>query len=256
MKKTTVFFGALALGVTAWAGVASTPDDEIIALSTPGPDTYADGTLVENGEVYALVWQIGDEFDGFTATGEAAGAAEGEKVLIKAPCAKGGRLRRTFFIVDPETKATCASGGKYAVYLLDTRIVATEADGDEYVSKVTGVGLGTGVVNAFSKVDATIYENGAINPVAAATGATSTDTASLASATAKQPTIKNFEVSGGYAYITISNLPDLVRVSEGDDISALAPGAGEAPTSIGDDTAVIIRKAEGETGFFSIQGIK
>ena len=249
MKKTTVFFGALALGVTAWAGVASTPDDTIVSFSTVGPDTYADGTVVADGEVYALVWEKGGAFDGFTSDWMAVGA--GESVVAKASCAKNGRLSTTFFVVDPETMATL-SDGEFAVYLLDTRVMAPAAEPGE-APTLQGVGLDTGVINAYAKVESTVAVG---DPFAVAAGAVSATTASAASETAKQPNIESFEVSDGFAYITISNVPEVVRVSEGEDLGSLTAGAGEAPADVGNGRAIIIRKADGASGFFSLQGIK
>lgn len=246
MKKMSIFLGALALGATAWA---STPNDTIISFSTVGPDTYADGTTVADGEVYALVWEKGGSFDGFTSDGQAVGA--GERVLVKAPFAKDGHLDVTLFVVKPSTMATL-SDGEFAVYLLDTRVMAPATDVGE-APTVQGVGLKTGIVNAYTKVESTVKVG---DPLAVAAVAASAKTASVASASAKQPTIESFEVADGYAYITISNLPEVVRVSEGEDLAVLMPGAGEVPAAVGNDTAVIIRKADGASGFFSVQGIK
>ena len=55
----------LAIACVAGAGT----DDTLIAFSTKGPDRYADGTTVLDGECYALVWSIDGNFDGFSADG-------------------------------------------------------------------------------------------------------------------------------------------------------------------------------------------
>ena len=36
--------------------VFASMEDKVLHFSTPGPDRYADGTLVVDGECYALVW--------------------------------------------------------------------------------------------------------------------------------------------------------------------------------------------------------
>ena len=49
--------------------------DKVARFSTPGPDCYADGTLVADGECYALVWSPkGATFAGFNADGTAISA--------------------------------------------------------------------------------------------------------------------------------------------------------------------------------------
>ena len=51
IKKIAMFALALTLG-TAFAA----ENDAVVVYSTKGPDTYADGSVVRNGECYALVW--------------------------------------------------------------------------------------------------------------------------------------------------------------------------------------------------------
>ena len=45
--------------------VVAGQNDALLAFSTKGPDRYADGTPVQVGEAYALVWsRTGSEFAG------------------------------------------------------------------------------------------------------------------------------------------------------------------------------------------------
>ena len=57
---------ALILSSVGWAA----SDDTLLVLSTRGLDHYADGTAVQSGEMYALVWmRSGCDFAGFDLTG-------------------------------------------------------------------------------------------------------------------------------------------------------------------------------------------
>ena len=51
MKKLIAVFALLA-SVCAFGAI----DDTIIVIETQGPDKYADGTTVLDGERYAIVW--------------------------------------------------------------------------------------------------------------------------------------------------------------------------------------------------------
>ena len=102
--------------------VALTADDVFVKCSTPGRDTYADGTTVADGECYALVYtKPGFEFAGFNADGSVAKSDESDLVAV-APVAKDGRCPATLFVL---SRSFCtprqAEGGKWELFLLDTR---------------------------------------------------------------------------------------------------------------------------------------
>lgn len=105
-----LFFGLVA--TVCWADA----DNALIGFSSNGPDCYADGTVVRDGEWYALCWSANDSFGGLTA--ELKPMVEGDRVLLMAPLAKDGKCPYTVFQVDSADKP---SGGKYFVLLLDTR---------------------------------------------------------------------------------------------------------------------------------------
>ncbi|MBQ3806632.1 MAG: hypothetical protein II840_01610 [Kiritimatiellae bacterium] len=100
----------------------------IVSFSSPGPDTYADGNTVVDGECYALVW-----------TGNAAnfaiaddGTVTGGKVVATLSVAKGDccppvKVRIAADIADEY------SDGSWGVYLFDTR---GSSDGEKVVSGV------------------------------------------------------------------------------------------------------------------------
>ena len=123
MKKTVAFlFAGLLAGVT-FAG----KDNVVITFSTPGPDTYADKSVVADGECYALVWTKADsEFEGFNADGTAKGDS---KVALIAPIAEGGKCPPVQFQIDEDYAKVNYPGGTWGVYLLDTRKFAADANG-------------------------------------------------------------------------------------------------------------------------------
>ena len=85
MKKLTLTMAVAGLALASLAAV----NDTLISFSTPGPDTYLDGTTVQDGECYALVWSQDGVFEGVKADGTAVDA--NDRVVLVAPVAKGGR---------------------------------------------------------------------------------------------------------------------------------------------------------------------
>ena len=94
--------------------------DKVARFSTPGPDCYADGTLVADGECYALVWSPkGSTFAGFNADGTAISA--NDRVVFAAPLALEGKCRDSLFQIPADEYAEL-EGGEWAVCLVDTRM--------------------------------------------------------------------------------------------------------------------------------------
>ena len=94
-------------------------DDKVLRFSSPGPDCYADGTVVADGECYALVWSPkGKSFAGFNADGTPVSSAD--RVVLAASLAQGGRCRDALFEIPAEEYAEL-EGGEWAVCLVDTR---------------------------------------------------------------------------------------------------------------------------------------
>lgn len=123
---------ALSLGASALADAANL----LVSFSTAGADFYADGTtVVADGEWYALCWSPNPQFGGIAVDGSA--AAPGDKVLLSAPLAKGGRCPFTVFEVDSADKP--ASDGYYFVFLLDTRDASGVPAGSKAALKAGGV---------------------------------------------------------------------------------------------------------------------
>ena len=94
--------------------------DKVARFSTPGPDCYADGTLVADGECYALVWSPkGATFAGFNADGTAISA--NDRVILAAPLALDGKCQDSLFQIPADEYAEL-EGGEWAVCLVDTRM--------------------------------------------------------------------------------------------------------------------------------------
>lgn len=91
------------------AAVFAGANDLLISFSTPGPDKYADGSTVLDGEFYALYYT------------DANGKLSAEPVLA-APTAKGGRCTPVLFVID-ENEVSKYAGGTFSVFLLDTRVM-------------------------------------------------------------------------------------------------------------------------------------
>ena len=126
---------AALLGGSAAAAVSE--DAGIIGFSTKGPDRYADGTIVLDGEVYALVWtRSGTAFAGFNVDGTPVDR-DNASVLYAAPLAKGGRCESIKFVVDPLILKGWLANGVLSLHLLDTR--AWAADGTAAVAGATRV---------------------------------------------------------------------------------------------------------------------
>ena len=89
--------------ITAFA-LANGADDAVVTFSTRGPDRYADGTTVMDGECYALVWSADGVFEGLSANGEPVDS--NDKVILIAPYAKDGGSQDVILV----TRTTGASG--------------------------------------------------------------------------------------------------------------------------------------------------
>ena len=150
---------AALLGGSAAAAVSE--DAGIIGFSTKGPDRYADGTPVLDGEVYALVWtRSGTAFAGFNVDGTLVDRGNAS-VLYAAPLAKGGRCESIKFVVDPLILKGWLANGVLSLHLLDTR--AWAADGTAAVAGATRVQGSTCVTEGVS------VETAAAVPFASAT---------------------------------------------------------------------------------------
>ncbi len=115
MKKIAGLICLLMVSV-AFSGM----DDKVLRFSTPGPDRYADGSRVLDGECYALVWSPkGKTFSGFNADGTPVSSSD--FVVLAAPLAQNGRCIDSIFQV-PAEEYEVLKNGEWAVCLVDTRM--------------------------------------------------------------------------------------------------------------------------------------
>ena len=237
MKKLMTMIGAAGLAFAATAAI----DDALLAFSTVGPDKYADGTTVLDGECYALVWtKNGATFGGIAADGTA--VAETDKIVLLAPVAKDGRCPNVLFQID-SAKADELADGTYGVYLLDTRVVSngtTKPAGikNGKLSLVNGYGLATKATKAGK---------------ATAGGVTTAEEKDSAPKDLPQPKITSIKIEGDYVKLTVQNLPGFMRVSSGADVAADdTQGAAQATDGKTDEVILYAPKAAGASGFFKV----
>ena len=248
MKKLMTMIGAVGLAFAATAAI----DDALLAFSTVGPDKYADGTTVLDGECYALVWtKAGATFGGIAADGKP--VAETDKVVLVAPMAKDGHCPNVLFQIDSATVDELADG-TYGVYLLDTRVTA--ADGttkpagmkNGKLSLVNGYGLATEATKVGDAI-----AGGATTAVEKGTGGQAVAAGAAAPKDVQQPKITSIKIEGDYVKLTVQNLPGFMRVSSGADVSANdAQGAAQATDGASDEVILYAPKSAAGSGFFKV----
>lgn len=124
MKKIISLF----LMVLASVGAVADVNDVVVGYSSKGLDRYADGSVVRDGECYALIYtKPGATFAGFKVDGTLVDPNV-DDVAAVAPLAKDGACRPVAFVL-PSDYVTKHAGEKVAVYLLDTRCANGEPAG-------------------------------------------------------------------------------------------------------------------------------
>ena len=237
MKKTLIAGLVGFLAAVTFAG----KDNVVVTFYTTGPDAYADGSTVLDGETYALVYTPkGSTFRGFSADGSAIGDS---KVALKAPIAKDGKCPFVKFEIDEGYAKANYADGSWGVYLLDTRLFAAEPG-------VDGQPMATG---AFGKA-----VNG-YGAVATATGsgflsasASESAEAGLTPADRKDVKITGIRLIDGKVYIHVSGTvsSQSYQVQSGATPDAIAPDA----TAIGNTAGemIIIRDQVPGGAFFKV----
>ena len=121
MPKTARIMAVAAVMVCAACAFGSM-QDKLARFSTPGPDRYADGSIVQDGECYALVWSpAGTAFAGFNADGTPVSSRD--RVVLAGALAQDGKCRDAVFQI-PAAEYEALKGGEWAVCLVDTRNLA------------------------------------------------------------------------------------------------------------------------------------
>ena len=235
---------ALCVGLLCTAVFASM-EDRVLRFSTPGPDCYADGTLVADGECYALVWSPkGATFAGFNADGTAISA--NDRVVFAAPLALEGKCRDSLFQIPADEYAEL-EGGEWAVCLVDTRMANGVPAGvkDNAPLRVNRWGavrnevkISTASTLALDSIAAPKAGGRSLLAAAAPSEAGAcADTLSAVPDSVTQPRIIGFEVVDGVARLTVEDtVPFLTyTISAGDTPDALA--ADDAADWVDGDTA-------------------
>ena len=225
MKKLVALgFAALAAGMTFAAA-----NDVLITFSTPGPDTYADGSTVVNGECYALCWS--KDFSAFAINAD--GTATGGEIVLKAPVAKGGRCPTVVFEIDADyAAAKNFASGSWAVFLLDTR------------------SFGGNKVNTTGQVGASVKVG--TGAVASLTGKSAATSELAAGVEVAQPEITGIKVVDGNVYVTVKGtVPYLAYgLTEGATPDAVTEPVGEAKAGNADEEITLVTPVKEGGAFF------
>ena len=236
------FTAALVCALIAVQTVFAAQNDVLVTFSTKGPDKYADGKVVMDGECYALCWS--KDFSKFAVKSD--GTAEGGEVVLKAPLAKNGRCPSVTFEVDADDAATKYVGGEWAVYLLDTRRFA--ADGTASVAGAAARSVNTSGLVAKASVGA-----GSVGSLASGSAA-ATDVAS--GVELPKPEITGIKVLDGNVYVTVKGtVPFLAYgLAEGATPDAVTDTVGEQkPGRVSaDDEVILVAPAKAGGAFFKV----
>ena len=241
MKSLIATIAGLTVGMLFAAEV---PPVQVITFSTQGPDKYADGSLVLDGECYALVWSSDGVFEGIGVDGKA--LDENDKVVYIGEFAKDGKCDPVAFQIADDAFA----GGAFELWVLDTRVI------DNGV--VTKVGKTSGVVTRAAKATAAVVKADSSAPSEATgiEGGAITAVPSINPADVPLPKIAGIafdrDASGNEVVVLeIENTRVGVNytVESGDTPSMYAAAEGKVTSGNNGKIKVIVPK-RGDTGFF------
>lgn len=235
MKKQLFAIAALA---SAFAFGAA--NDTLITFSTPGPDKYADGKTVLDGERYALVWS--KDLSAVKIASD--GTATGGEVVLSAPVARNGRCPIVMFEVDASLVSSKYSGGKWAVYLLDTRKFSA-GEGGEIVARVGGD------VNTFGLV----AEAAVGGTIASVSGVAAAADSIADGKSVPAPEVTDIFVDGSNVYIYAKGTVPYLSygLKAGDDPAAVTQTVGDAQGGqINEADEIVFVAPAGEKGFFKV----
>jgi len=255
LLSTSVFVLVLAMLMSgvAFAGI----EDKVLRFSTPGTDRYADGSVVADGECYALVWSPkGTVFSGFNADGTP--VSSNDRVVLAGELAQSGRCMDVNFQI-PASDYKELQGGEWAVCLVDTRMVNGIPAGvqDGKPRRVNRWGTVVGGVE-IDPVDVTSQNAGGMRSLASVSGGTSSGssvkpvrakTLSAVPANLMPPTITAIDVQDGEVWLGVADtVPYLsytiisgespnalktdrgAQVVDGENGAEIAIGTPETPT--------------------------
>ena len=224
--KTQILTMVAALAAGAALAAAN---DVVVTFSTPGPDRYADGATVRDGERYALCWS--QDFGGFRINSD--GTAEGGSIVLSAPVAKGGRCPTVVFEVDAAYAAANFPGGEWAVYLLDTRdFGAARINTSGCVGKAT---VATGMVGSL-------------------VGGETTTSVVAGGVEVPRPEVTGIKVVDGMVYVTVKGtVPFLAYgLTEGAAPDAVDTAVEGSQPGLADEEITLVTPAKEGAAFFKV----
>ena len=240
MKKLVAIVSMFAAGLLFAIPV---PSVDCITFSTVGPDTYADGSTVLDGECYALVWSADGVFEGIKA--DATPVDTSDKVVFIAPYAKDGKCQTVVF----QIADGFVSGGQFEVLLLDTR---KYADGGA-VSVGKGVDGKIVVNKAVSAIaDVKVARGGGVGAETTSESAVSATASTPIPEGVKEPKIKSITFEGDYVVVDVEGTSGYLNYAlKGGDTPSVEGEAGAAKTGNGGTIRLVYPKA-GNSGFFKV----
>lgn len=239
--------------VPAFAGI----DDYLLHFAATGKDRYADGTIVRDGECYALVWSpAGTAFAGFNADGTPVSSRD--RVVLAGALAQDGKCRDAVFQI-PAAEYKALKDGEWAVCLVDTRnlagVPAGVKDGKPVRVNRWGIvssGVNINITDASSTKPRLAATGGTRSAASAATARASAARANILSAVPPNlapPQITAIEVTDSEVWLAVDGTvpyldytiisgekpndlkPDyFAEVVEGDNRSEIAVGTPKSPT--------------------------
>lgn len=199
MKKLLMMMTVAACATCAFA------DRVVISYLSLGPDKYANGAEVQEGEFYALVFvKAGAEFAGFNADGTLADPKNGE-ILEMGPWAKKWALDAVACpphnIQPDDAEAAKYADGSFRLYVLDTRDVNGKLSG--YVE--TEKGFKPNAVSGYGLASSVKFKMGENASTAMAQTSVRASVQSAVPPTAPAPKITGIRIKDGFAYLTVEN---------------------------------------------------
>ena len=197
---------AVLLSSVAFAGI----EDKVVKFSASGIDRYADGSVVVDGECYALVWSPkGSAFAGFNADGTV--VSPDDRLVLATPLAKDGKCRDAIFQV-PDAEYAELEGGEWAVCLVDTRmgngIPAGVVDGRPVRVNRWGLAQSGVTVEEASKMSASASSQKRLASAGGARSGTSgvrANTLSAVPPNLKPPRITALEIADGEVLLAVED---------------------------------------------------
>lgn len=241
MKK--LMFGLAVLGAAATLSAAEITYSSF-SFKTVGPDTYADGTTVLDGECYALVWSADGVFEGIKADGTPTDAAD--KVLAVLPCAKGGACPEQYIEIANTLKfgEKFAIDGTFGVLLLDTRKFG-EA-GQVTVGKKNAINKTAPAIVSVKAEQTTIGAVASSETTVAATGTTELP------ADVEDPVITDINVGTDFVTITADKTSPFANYAIQAGPTTAAEGFTGAPKAGNGKITLVIERPAGNSAFFKI----